>query len=89
MRHTSRLARLCPRQETSGGMLGPPARGFEPPALIAPRFEEADPEVESLGPISRSAEGARRGRKEASEVAFADREEGAGQAQAAKEDLTR
>jgi hypothetical protein len=40
-------------------------------------------------PITRSAEGARRGREEASEVAGPDREEGASQAQAAKEDLTR
>jgi hypothetical protein len=56
-------------------------------ALAAFRIEHTDPEVESLSrdhPISGRS---RRGREEASEVAC--RDEGASQAQAAKEDLAR
>ena len=58
-------------------------------ALAAFRIEHTDPEVESLSrdhPISGRS---RRGREEASEVACRDGEEGASQAQAAKEDLAR
>jgi hypothetical protein len=58
-------------------------------ALAAFRIEHTDPEVESLSrdlPISGRS---RRGREEASEVACREGEEGASQAQAAKEDLAR
>jgi hypothetical protein len=58
-------------------------------AVAAFRIEQADPEVESLGrdhPISGRS---RRGREEAPEVERRDGEEGASQAQAAKENLTR
>src|SRR5204863_3415556 len=57
------------------------------PALAVLRIEQADPEVESLVPIRSRKES--RGREEASEVACPDQEEGASQAQAAKEDLAR
>ena len=64
-------------------------RGVGPPGAAAFRIEHTDPEVESLSrdhPISGRS---RRGREEASEVACRDGEEGASQAQAAKEDLAR
>ncbi len=65
-------------------------RGVESPArLPCSGLSKPDPEVESLVPIIRSAEGVRRGREEASEVACPDQEEGASQAQAPKEDLAR